>query len=108
LVEFQVTSKELARSTVKFDVKFNNTGNEFFSVLAEIEIFESAGDQKPVKTLSRDFTIFPNVVREVKIPLGDLGDDFGEKEYVARLSVYEVDKGKKLTQMGLAGNWFLY
>jgi len=108
LVDFQVTSQERARNTVNFDVKFNNTGNEFFSVLAEIEIFESAGDQKPVKTLSRDFTIFPNVVREVKIPLGDLGDDFGEKEYVARLSVYEFDKGKKLTQMARAEKPFQY
>jgi hypothetical protein len=108
LVDFQVTSQERARNTVNFDVKFNNTGNEFFSVLAEIEVFESADDEKPVKSLSRDFTIFPNVVREVKIPLGDLGDDFGEKEYIARLSVYEFDKGKKISQMARAEKPFQY
>lgn len=108
LVDYQVTSQERARNTVNFDVKFNNTGNEFFSVLAEIEVFENADDEKPIKSLSRDFTIFPNVVREVKIPLGDLGDDFGEKEYISRLTVYEFDKGKKVSQMASAEKTFQY
>ena len=108
LVDFQVETQERAKNTANFQIKFNNTGNQFFNVLAEVSIFESAEDKTPVKVLTRDFTIFPNVVREIKIPLGDLGDDFGEKEYLSRLSVYEFYKGQKLNQMATAEKAFQY
>ncbi|MGE3340408.1 MAG: hypothetical protein AB7J46_00470 [Candidatus Altimarinota bacterium] len=108
LVDYQIETQERARNTANFVIQFNNTGNEFFTVLAEIAIFENASDSMPIKTLSRDFTIFPNVVREIKVPLGDLGDDFGEKEYLSRLTVYEFYKGQKVSQMASSQKSFQY
>jgi len=108
LVDYQISTQEKARNTVNFEVKFNNTGNEFYGVLAEIGVYDKTDDQKPIKVLSRDFTVFPNVVRELKIPLGDLGDDYGEKDYSSKLSVYEFYKGSKVSLMASSEKAFHY
>lgn len=108
LVSYDIETQQRARNTVNFLIKFNNTGNQFFDVLAEIEILENETDAQPVKVITRDFTIFPNVVRDLKIPLGDLGDDYGEKGYVARLRIYEFDKGEKVKIMAEQSKIFQY
>lgn len=108
LVDFQVQTQERARNTVNFVVKFNNTGTEFYNVLAEVEVYEDSQAEKPVKLLSRDFTVFPNVVKEIKMPLGDLGDDYGEKEYIARLHLSEFHNGTKVAELGQSEKTFPY
>lgn len=108
LVDYQVQTQERARNTVNFVVKFNNTGTEFYNVLAEVEVYDDAQAQDPIKVLSRDFTVFPNVVKEIKMPLGDLGDDYGEKEYYSRLHLSEFHNGNKVAQLGQSEKAFQY
>ncbi|MDP2691877.1 MAG: hypothetical protein Q8O95_05775 [bacterium] len=100
LEEFRSESQERARNTVNFFTKYNNTGNTFFDVLAEISIFDINDPSSPIKLLRDTFVSFPNVVSNVQIPLGDLGDNYGEKEYRAILKLYDSPKtGEKGEQL---------
>jgi len=108
LVDYSVEIQERARNTANFTVKFNNTGNEFFRILAEIHIFRDQESLEPVKKLARDTIIYPNVMSEMRLPLGDMGDDAGEGEYLSRLIVYEYENGEKLREMARAEAVFQY
>lgn len=108
LNDYQILTEERARNTARFVFEFVNTGNEFFGALAEIEIFDGTTDTKPIKVLTREFTALPNVLREVRVSLGDLGDEYEEKEYRTRLTVYEYHQGVKKSQMGVSEKSFYY
>lgn len=95
LVSFEAQSQQRARNTVNFEVEYRNTGNQFFNVLAEVMVYDQEGDSEPIKTLKKEFTSFPNVVSSYRLPLGDLGDNYGEREYPAQLAIYEYADGKK-------------
>lgn len=95
LASFSSVSQERARNTVNFVAEYRNTGNQFFKVMAEVEIFSAEGDQEPIAVLRKDFTSYPNVLSSVRIPLGDLGADYGERKYFAKLRIYDFTGQKK-------------
>lgn len=108
LLDYRVATQERARNTANFLLEFVNTGNVFFRTLAEVAVFRDAADEEPIKIVARDFTVHPNIRREVNIPLGDLGDEFGEGEYFSRLTVYEYSGGKKSAVLGTSEELFEY
>lgn len=95
LASFTSVSQERARNTVNFVAEYRNTGNQFFKVMAEIEVYSEEGDREPITVLRKDFTSYPNVLSSVRIPLGDLGADYGEREYFASLKIYDFTGQKK-------------
>ncbi len=95
LETFEAVSQQRARNTVNFTAEYKNTGNQFFKVLAEVSVFEKKGDQNPIKVVKKDFISYPNVVTPIKMPLGDLGEDFGEKSYYAEMKIHEFTKNVK-------------
>lgn len=90
---FDITSREKARNTVTFEYQFLNTGREFFDLETIVDVYDQLSDQRPLKTLTHSIAVFPNARKNIYIPLGDLGDDYGEKEYFARVLIQERAEG---------------
>lgn len=94
--DFTILTREKARNTVSFEYFFTNLGVEFFKLDTVVEIYEvknPAEGVKPIKVLSKNSQVFPNVRSRISLPLGDLGDDYGEKEYFARVKVVDMSSG---------------
>lgn len=108
LLDYRVTTQERARNTANFLLEFVNTGNVFFRALAEVAVFRDAADQEPIKVVARDFTVHPNIRREVNIPLGSLGEELAEGDYFSRLTVYEYSEEKKSAVLGTSEQRFQY
>lgn len=110
LVDFSARSQQRARNPVNFMIEYKNTGNQFFRVLAEVQVFEEDGDSEAIKRVQKDVLTFPNVQTSMKLALGDLGDDYGERKYFALLRVYEFDgatKGQILSEEGREFDYYL-
>jgi hypothetical protein len=96
--DFTIDSRAKARNPVTFNLDFINESTSFFSIETIFEIYEIRNQEEPINVLSSVHNVFPNVIRGVKMNLGDLGDDFGEGEYLVRLIVKEnLSKEQKKT-----------
>ncbi|MDF2379233.1 MAG: hypothetical protein P1V18_03355 [Candidatus Gracilibacteria bacterium] len=98
LANFTVETRERAKNTANVNFSFRNSGTEFFDVYAEVLVFETEEDVTPIKSFSREFTVLPNVLRKVDIPIGALPDDFSEGQYFVQLKLYEYYDGKKIKE----------
>lgn len=110
LESYEVISQQRARNPVNFVAEYKNTGNQFFKVLAEVSVYENKGDQTPIKVVKNDFISYPNVVTPIKIALGDLGDDYGERSYYSELNIHEFTnnvKGKVLASYSSRFDYYL-
>lgn len=99
---FEIQTREKARNTADFVYTYKNEGNTFFSVQGIVEVYGSRAKHKdgaePLKVLRKKAMVFPNVTKKVTIPLGDLGDNFSEKNYFAVFRIYEMD-GSELGEL---------
>lgn len=89
--DFQILVREKARNTATLIHNFRNTGDEFYYVETVAEVFDEKASSEPIKTVKIPYRVFPNVQKSVQVPVGDLGDDFGEKDYYLRVQVQEVN-----------------
>jgi len=99
LLGFEAETRERARNTVDFSYEFENQGNVFYDVMGVLEIIDAEVSNQPLKVLKTKTMMYPNVKKEVKVPLGDLGDNASEKEYTARLMAYEIDGQGELGEL---------
>jgi len=100
---FEVSTRENARNTATVSFRFKNTSNEFFRLLSRVSIYESLDDLDtgdPLKVINSNKEVFPSANTIVDIQVGDLGDDYGEKEYFAYVEIYtkEGEEEKRLAE----------
>jgi hypothetical protein len=90
--ELKIETREKARNTATINFVFQNTGSEFFKVATAIDIFDvpkPTEEDVAIKTITREDSVFPNVRKKVSIKVGDLGEDYGETEYYARIQIVQ-------------------
>lgn len=92
VTDFKVSVRERARNTVDFEFVFQNTGPEYFYLETNIDVFEAESSPTAIKNLRNTVRVFPNEKKKIIMPLGELGDNYGEKLYFSKVTVREQGK----------------